>query len=169
MNTTNMEYRKISAEEAKKDNDYLAELIKAAGINYKLIVVIANGGYNVIYPIAIKYDKAATDSITIRASHYDKNGNRLKEVVIYNSPRRDEAENILVVDDIYDDGRTFEAFREIFPNADYAVVYIKNNINNGHRKWVTFHTKILPGINSAGRKIFYQFPWEKWNGNEEER
>jgi uncharacterized protein len=132
-----------------KDSSKLAMKIDSSNFRPTFMIAIWRGGCvpgMVVQSYLMRSSIEKIDHIAIRTASYD-NGKQQKEVKVFNLgyavERLNAEDNLLIVDDIFDSGRTIEAvlnalkakLRNNMPqNVKIAVVYHKVPNNKTHLK-----------------------------------
>ena len=158
-----MEKKYISANELSKDSFTLAEKIYQSGFRPEIIIGVWRGGSPVAIVINEFFDylNLKTDHIPIRAKSYSGIGQQDKEIKLdgfeYIKQQLDPEKPILLVDDVYDSGRSIEAIvqelkhmfgQKISEQIKVAVPWYKPSYNQTGRapdyfvhetdKWLVF-------------------------------
>ena len=110
----------VSWEDMHRTTRELASKLVAEGRKYRGIVAVSRGGLVPAAILARELNIRLVDTICI--SSYDHDSQRelkiIKDVI-------DDAEDILIVDDLVDTGSTAKVIRDKFPNAKFVTVYAK--------------------------------------------
>lgn len=113
----------LSWEDFHKHCRRLAELIKQSGKTYTRILAVSRGG---LLPAGIlAYELNIRDCETVNMSSYDAGGRRREDGAVELRADKSADEQTLVIDDISDSGRTFKLLRQIYPQACFVAVYVK--------------------------------------------
>ena len=138
-------------------NDYLdwydiENLVKKTVLNikkinkkkYDLIIGIKNGGIIPAILIARELDINYIEFITVKRN----------KILKFNKFHKDKKSSLLIIDDIYDTGKTFSIVNEYFKRVeyDYACLISRYKIPDNNNKIVT--GKVL------NHKKWIVFPWE---------
>ena len=136
----------ISWDVVHQDAIALAQQIKDKG-PWKKIVVVTRGGL-VPTAILVQYlDIRLVDTVCI-ATYTRKNRPAKAEVF---KPIYDDSDQILVVDDLVDTGKTFETLHGFLPNATYVSLYYKPK----GKQWLNYAVKMID------QDVWVVFPWEE--------
>jgi xanthine phosphoribosyltransferase len=140
----------LSWDAVHRDTITLAHQIKDKG-SWKKIVAVTRGGL-IPTAILVQYlDIRLIDTVCI-ATYSAKNQPGRAEIfkTLY-----DESDQILVVDDLVDTGKTFEVLRGFLPQATYVSLYYKPK----GKQWLDFAVKMI------AQDVWVVFPWEKTADN----
>lgn len=122
----------ISWGQIDKAVDNMLKQIKASGKKYEMVAGVTRGG---LVPAVILSHKLDLPMMALKA------GDPILPI--------DLAKNTLIVDEIYDTGKTIESLKQVNPFTDFAVLY--HNLN-------------LPRLNYYGHikqlDHWLVFPWE---------
>lgn len=116
----------VGWEQMHRDTRALAWSLSALQKDFKAIIAITRGG---LVPAAIISRELGVLTVeTLGISSYP-GYNQQSELRIIKSLSeefsKNEGEDILVIDDLTDTGKTFQAVRELLPKAHFATVYVK--------------------------------------------
>ncbi|MEL6203340.1 MAG: xanthine phosphoribosyltransferase [Pseudomonadota bacterium] len=141
----------VSWDQFHRDARALSWRIGNVGKEWKAIVTIARGGLVPAAIIARELEIRVIETVCVASYHdYDTQGEIkvLKEV----SPSllENDGEDVLIIDDLTDTGKTAEVVRAMMPKAHFATVYAKPK---GVPMVDTFITEV-----SQDTWIF--FPWD---------
>jgi len=115
-------YHTFSWSQFEEDTKQLAEKLGALNKEWTTIVAIARGGLVPAAIIAHLFSIRHIETIcTISYNDDTLEQESLKILTEFSS----ESDNILVIDDLVDSGKTFKLVREMLPNAHFACVYAK--------------------------------------------
>ena len=140
----------FSYEKTNQDFRILVEKIKHSGKPYTGIIAVANGGLAPAYYLA-KALGIPIECMNIKS--YKKNiSGEVIECNLCEKEREIMSENILLVDDIYDSGKTIEYLRQKYPKMDIVTPYVrwKKNVDR-----VDYFAEVLE------HDKWIEFPWEK--------
>lgn len=144
MSTLNRHY--LTWEAVHRDAVALAHQIKDKG-PWKKIVAVTRGGL-IPTAIIVQYlDVRLVDTVCIATY---SSGEQPNTAEIF-KPLYDESDQILVVDDLVDTGKTFEVLRGFLPHATYVSLYHKPK----GKEWTDFSVKMIP------QDTWVVFPWEE--------
>jgi xanthine phosphoribosyltransferase len=139
----------ISWQEFHKDCIHLCEKLPR---KFNIIVTIARGG---LLPAGVMANILGIRHIDVMSVHsYD--GSKQKEDITIIKPLSSAIQNrvthddILVVDDIADTGKTFHFVRQLLPQACYVTPYIKPE----GKILTDFYSKEYP------KEAWIEFPWD---------
>lgn len=119
------------------------------GRDWRAVVAVTRGGLVPAMIVARELDLRTIDTISVRSYHRQEQGGL--EVLKAPDPElMGDGEDILVVDDLVDSGRTLEVVRSMYPKAHFATVYAKPQ---GKPMVQTYVTEV-----SQDTWIF--FPWD---------
>jgi hypoxanthine phosphoribosyltransferase len=144
MPTLNRRY--LTWETVHLDAIALAQQIKDKG-PWKKVVAVTRGG---LIPTAIimQYlDVRLVDTVCIAT--YAAEGQTTKAEIF--KPHYDESDQILVIDDLVDTGKTFEVLHNFLPHATYVALYYKPK----GKEWLDYSVKQIP------QDVWVVFPWEE--------
>lgn len=110
----------VSWEDMHRTTRHLAAKIIATGKTFRGIVAVSRGGLVPAAILARELNIRLVDTICI--SSYDNDNQRELKVI---KDVLDDAEDILIVDDLVDTGGTAKVINEKFPNATFVTVYAK--------------------------------------------
>jgi xanthine phosphoribosyltransferase len=116
----------VSWDQFHRDARALAWRLAGANGQWKAIVCITRGGLVPAAIIARELGIRVIETVCVASYHdYTSQGQLdvLKEVTP--SLTESEGENVLIVDDLTDTGKTARVVREMLPNAHFATVYAK--------------------------------------------
>ncbi len=116
----------IGWEQMHRDTRALAWSLSALNKEFTSLVAITRGG---LVPTGIISRELGILVVeTLGISSYKSYNEQSQLNIIKNIDEKftvDGGKGVLVVDDLTDTGKTFQAVRQILPNAHYATVYIK--------------------------------------------
>jgi xanthine phosphoribosyltransferase len=141
----------ISWDQLHRDSRALAWRLhgERSGIQWKAVVAITRGGMVPTAVVARELDIRTIDTICVKSyDHQDQS-----KVNVMKLPAPDfirDGENVLIIDDLVDTGKTLKYVRTLYPKAHYATVYAKPQ---GRSLVDTFVTEV-----SQDTWIF--FPWD---------
>jgi len=126
----------------------LAHTIKNANYKPDIILGISRGG--LIPATILSHILKVKRLSSIQVEHYDDEGNELNVKILSNSNDFIQFDNILVVDDVADSGKTLKVVKDMLEtkNVKLAVVYYK--------PW----SNIVPDFYVRTTKNWIIFPWE---------
>ena len=110
----------VSWEDMHRTTRHLAAQVIATGKTFRGIVAVSRGGLVPAAILARELNIRLVDTICI--SSYDNDNQRELKVI---KDVLDDAEDILIVDDLVDTGGTAKVINEKFPNATFVTVYAK--------------------------------------------
>lgn len=116
---------------------------------WKGMVAITRGGLVPAAIISRELDLKWIDTVCIAS--YDKSDAQKEAEVFKAISEAEESENIIVIDDLVDTGKTLEIVRKMLPQAHYAAIYAKPA---GQPMIDTFVTEV-------SQDTWIVFPWEK--------
>ena len=142
----------ISWEQIHRDSRALAwrlENIVPNSGTWKTVVAVTRGGMVPSMIVARELDIRVVDTISVKS--YDHQVQTDANILKFPSENYlGNGENILIIDDLVDTGKTFHTIRKHYPKAHYAAVYAKPM---GREVIDTFITEV-----SQDTWIF--FPWD---------
>lgn len=116
----------ISWEQMHRDTRALAWSLSALDKKFKSILAITRGG---LVPAAIISRELGILVVeTLGISSYQTYNEQSELRIIKNLSKEfliNEGEDVLVVDDLTDTGKTFQVVREMLPKAHFTTVYVK--------------------------------------------
>ncbi len=116
---------------------------------WKAVIAITRGGMTPACIVARELNVRTVDTISIRSYSHQAQG----EAKILKAPDAGiigDGENVLIVDDLVDSGKTLEVVRKMFPKAHLATVYAKPK---GRPLVQTFITEV-------SQDTWIYFPWD---------
>ena len=124
------------------------EQIKQSGKTYKYVVALACGGLFPAYFVAKALDIPV---VTINLKSYtDKTSGDIKHVTVDGfADKIQNQSDAIIVDDIYDSGKTIQYIQKLYPNVDTAITFARKPSNTA-----TYVGKVL------GHDEWLDFPWE---------
>jgi len=117
--------------------------------SWKAVIAITRGGMTPACIVARELNVRTVDTISIKSYSHQAQA----EATILKAPDAaiiGDGENILIVDDLVDSGRTLEIVRKMFPKAHLATVYAKPK---GRPLVQTFITEV-------SQDTWIYFPWD---------
>jgi len=142
----------ISWEQIHRDSRALAwrlEKMAPQGTNWNAVVAVTRGGMVPAMVVARELDLRVVETISVKS--YDHQVQSQAEILKHPAEAYvGDGDGILIVDDLVDTGKTFQAIRSKYPKAHYAAVYAKPL---GKESLDTFITEV-----SQDTWIF--FPWD---------
>lgn len=141
----------LSYKQANLGFRILVQKIQDAGKSYDGILAIANGGLAPAYYLAKTLD-IPIECVNVKSYKKNVSGELFERVVAGVEKNFKHPERILLVDDIYDSGKTISFLQKKYPEMDIAVLYVRHSKD---RQKVTFFTHILNHFK------WIEFPWEK--------
>ncbi len=141
----------LSYEQTNQDFRTLAQKIRASGKSYDGILAVANGGLAPAYYLAKILD-IPIECVNIKSYDGNTSGDPFERLIPGVEKRFRYPERILLVDDIYDSGKTISFLQQKYPEMDSAVLCIRHQKD---RSRVTFFVHIL------NHEKWVEFPWEK--------
>jgi len=142
----------ISWEQIRRDSRALAcrlENIAPNSGTWKTVVAVTRGGMVPSMIVARELDIRVVETISVKS--YDHQVQTDANILKFPSESYvGNGENILIIDDLVDTGKTFHTIRKHYPKAHYAAVYAKPM---GREVIDTFITEV-----SQDTWIF--FPWD---------
>ena len=142
----------ISWEQIHRDSRALAWRLENIVPNigtWKTVVAVTRGGMVPSMIVARELDIRVVETISVKS--YDHQLQSDANILKFPSESYvGNGENILIIDDLVDTGKTFHIIRKHYPNAHYAAVYAKPK---GKEVIDTFITEV-----SQDTWIF--FPWD---------
>ena len=116
----------VSWDQFHRDARALAWRLAGANGGWKALVCITRGGLVPAAVISRELGIRLIETVCVASYHdYTEQGDLrvLKEI----NPEllKDDGENVLIVDDLTDTGKTARVVREMLPNAHFATVYAK--------------------------------------------
>ncbi len=136
----------VSWEQLHRDARALAWRLTEKG-PWKGIIAVTRGGLVPAAIVARELDVRLVDTVCI-ASYDDKEQGRLE--VLKEVSTEGDGEDLLIVDDLVDTGRTAKLVREMLPAAHFATVYAKPA---GRPLVDTFITEV-------SQDTWIYFPWD---------
>ncbi|MBU2958709.1 xanthine phosphoribosyltransferase [Paracoccus sp. 1_MG-2023] len=119
------------------------------GRDWRAVVAITRGGLVPAMIVARELDIRTIDTISVKSYHKQEQGG-LKVLKSPDAELMGDGEDILVIDDLVDSGRTLELVRQMYPKAHLGTVYAKPK---GKPQVHTYVTEV-----SQDTWIF--FPWD---------
>lgn len=116
---------------------------------WKAVIAVTRGGMTPACIVARELNVRTVDTISIKSYSHQAQG----EATILKAPDAaimGDGDNILIVDDLVDSGRTLEIVRKMFPKAHLATVYAKPK---GRPLVQTFITEV-------SQDTWIYFPWD---------
>ena len=110
----------VSWEDMHRTTRHLASKVIATGKTFRGIIAVSRGGLVPAAILARELNIRLVDTICI--SSYDNDNQRELKII---KDVLDDAEDILIVDDLVDTGNTAKVINEKFPNATFVTVYAK--------------------------------------------
>lgn len=110
----------VSWEDMHRSSRQLAAMLLKEGKQYRAIVAVSRGGLVPAAILARELNIRLVDTICI--SSYDHDNQRSLKII---KDVLDDADDILIVDDLVDTGNTAKVIRDKFPNAKFVTVYAK--------------------------------------------
>ena len=141
----------LSYEKTNQDCRLLAEMIRASGKDYDGILAVANGGLPPAYYLAKALD-LPIECVSVKSYEGTTSGVLSERKIEGNEKHFLHPKRILLVDDIYDSGKTLSFLRQRYPEMDAAVLYIRWGKDLPQ---ITFCAEVL------NHDSFLEFPWEK--------
>ena len=141
----------VSWDQFHRDTRALSWRIASLNANWRGIVAIARGGLFPAAIIARQLGIRVLDTVCIASYHNYSEQTRvdiLKE--ISTDFLENQGEEILVIDDLTDTGKTIECLKRILPKAHYATVYSKPQ---GRPLIDTYVTEV-------SQDTWIYFPWD---------
>ena len=138
----------ISWDQMHRDSRALAWRLEGRK-QWKGVLAVTRGGMVPAMIISRELDIRTVDTISIKSYDHQKQ----KDAIILKKPDQSlvrDGENILIIDDLVDTGKTLSLVKEIYPRAHFATVYAKPK---GKGMVDTFITEV-----SQDTWIF--FPWD---------
>ncbi len=138
----------ISWDQMHRDSRALAWRLEGQR-NWKGVLAVTRGGMIPAMIISRELDIRTVDTISIKSYDHQKQ----TEAIILKKPDQTligNGEDILIIDDLVDTGKTLKIVKEIYPKAHFATVYAKLK---GKEMVDTFITEV-----SQDTWIF--FPWD---------
>jgi len=117
--------------------------------SWKAVIAITRGGMTPACIVARELNVRTVDTISIKSYSHQAQA----EATILKAPDAaivGDGENILIVDDLVDSGRTLKIVRKMFPKAHLATVYAKPK---GRPLVQTFITEV-------SQDTWIYFPWD---------
>lgn len=110
----------VSWEDMHRTTRHLAQMLLNEDRKYRAIIAVSRGGLVPAAILARELNIRLIDTICISSYNHDKQGELaiIKDVL-------DDAEDILIVDDLVDTGNTAKVIKNKFPNAKFVTVYAK--------------------------------------------
>src|SRR5690554_4121955 len=141
----------VSWDQFHRDARALAWRLAGANGNWKAIVCITRGGLVPAAGIARELGIRLIETVCVSSYHGDTAQDELK-FLKETSPalRRDEGNDILIIDDLTDTDKTAEIMRAMIPKAHFATVYAKPK---GRPLVDTFVTEV-------SQDTWIYFPWD---------
>lgn len=119
------------------------------GTDWRAIVAVTRGGMVPAMIVARELDIRTIDTISVKS--YAKQAQGGLKVLKEPDPKlMGDGENILVVDDLVDSGRTLELVRQMYPKAHFATVYAKPKGKPMVQSYVT----------EVSQDTWIFFPWD---------
>jgi xanthine phosphoribosyltransferase len=116
------QYLNLSWDQFAEDTNELTKKILSLDREWTKIVAIARGG---LVPATIISHQISTRWVeTICINSYDDQTLQQQELEVLKE-FKSHSENILVIDDLVDTGKTFKLVRQMLPHAHLACVYAK--------------------------------------------
>lgn len=110
----------VSWEDMHRTTRHLAKMLLDEGRKYNSILAVSRGGLVPAAILARELNIRLVDTICISSYNHDEQG----ELAIIKDVLND-AEDVLIVDDLVDTGNTAKVIREKFPKARFVTVYAK--------------------------------------------
>jgi xanthine phosphoribosyltransferase len=110
----------VSWEDMHRTSRQLASMLLKEGRKYRAIIAVSRGGLVPAAILARELNIRLVDTICI--SSYDHDNQRGLEII---KDVLDDAEDILIIDDLVDTGNTAKVIKDKFPNAKFITVYAK--------------------------------------------
>ena len=141
----------VSWDQFHRDARALAWRLAGTGQEWKAIVCITRGGLVPAAIIARELGTRLIETVCV-ASYHDYSAQGVLKVLKQISPELtvDGGENVLIVDDLTDTGKTAAIVREMLPKAHFAAVYAKPK---GRPMVDTFITEV-------SQDTWIYFPWD---------
>jgi xanthine phosphoribosyltransferase len=109
----------VSWDQIHRDSKALAWRLSEVG-PWRKIVTVTRGGLVPAAIVARELEVRLIETVCVVSYDYDQQGDL---TVI--KPVDDDGEDVLIIDDLVDTGRTATAVKEMLPTAHYATVYAK--------------------------------------------
>lgn len=117
--------------------------------SWKAVIAITRGGMTPACIVARELNVRTVDTISIKSYAHQAQG----EAQVLKAPDAaiiGTGENILIVDDLVDSGRTLEVVRKLYPNAHLATVYAKPKGKPLVQSYIT----------EVSQDTWIYFPWD---------
>jgi xanthine phosphoribosyltransferase len=141
----------LSYEQMNQDFRTLVQKIRASGKSYDGILAIANGGLAPAYYLAKTFD-LPIECVSVKSYKGSESGEISERRIEGVEKQFKHPQNILLVDDIYDSGKTVSFLQQKYPEMDTAVLCVRYSKD---AEKVTFFSHILD------HQKWIEFPWEK--------
>ncbi|MCY4005741.1 MAG: xanthine phosphoribosyltransferase [Rhodobacteraceae bacterium] len=139
----------VSWDQLHRDGRALAWRLEAmvqSGRNWSRLMAVTRGGMAPAMIVARELDIRVVDSVSVRS--YDHQTQMEPQVI--KEPFLEDSEDMLVIDDLVDTGRTLDLVRRLFPAAHFATIYAKPK---GRPFVDTFITEV-------SQDTWIYFPWD---------
>ncbi len=144
-------YFPVSWEELHRNAKALAWKLLEHGVQWKGIIAVTRGGLVPATIVARELDIRVIETVSVIGYRDDTAPAQDEKLNIVKEPANvGDGEGWLVVDDLVDTGRTFEALRKMLPKAHFAVIYAKPS---GEPLVDTFVTEV-------SQETWIYFPWD---------
>jgi xanthine phosphoribosyltransferase len=132
----------VTWEDVERRVRTLVAALSDEGVPFERVLAVARGGLVPAALVAAALGVRRVEAVQVR--HYDGD-RRLDAPVVVDVPTPSDGARTLVVDDVFETGRTIELLRERLPEATYAVLYAKADAGSvwvGARlpadRWIVF-------------------------------
>lgn len=150
--TTPQKYFPVSWEELHRNGKALAWKLLELNMPWKGVIAVTRGGLVPATIVARELNIRVIETVSVVGYNAnDATPSQANDVNIVKYPANvDDGEGWLVVDDLVDTGRTFEALHKLLPKAHFAVIYAKPS---GKPLVNTFVTEV-------SQETWIYFPWD---------
>lgn len=141
----------FSYEKTNQDFRALKKLIEERGKEYEGILAVANGGLAPAYYLAKAFD-LPVECVNVKSYTGTQSGELFERNIEGGEKLFEHPERILLVDDIYDSGKTLDFLHKKYPQMDIAVPYVR---------WQKDESCVDFFVETLGHEEWIEFPWEK--------
>ncbi len=139
----------ITWEQVQRDSRILANKLKE-NYTFDAVVAVSRGGLVPAAIISKELDIKLVDTVCFNKSPESESAEqKIHESILKSS--KDFNGKVLVLDDVVNSGDTARLVRQNYPQAIFAVLYVKTNSVNMVDQYVT----------EVGQDSWIVFPWEK--------
>jgi hypoxanthine phosphoribosyltransferase len=141
----------VSYEQTNRGFRSLVQKIQDSKKTYDGILAVANGGLPLAYYLAKALD-LPIECVSVKSYEGTTSGVLSERTIEGNEKHFIHPERVLLVDDIYDSGKTLAFLQQKYPEMDTAVLYLRWERDLPQ---ITFCAEVL------NHDSFLEFPWEK--------